>query len=158
MPIDLVTQLAGAAIRACGLCLIAFVGLFLFRVRSSAARHAIWTVALAGMLLQIPLGMVAPAVQWKVLPASIQQQIVERAPLSIPAVPTPRPARPTAAAPGRRSVRSSAVTLSGIFTGIYLAISMLLFVRMALGSWGLRRILRDSKPVPTLGPGIFESA
>jgi Mg-chelatase subunit ChlD len=35
---------------------------------------------------------------------------------------------------------------------------MLLFVRMALGSWGLRRILRDSKPVPTLGPGIFESA
>jgi Mg-chelatase subunit ChlD len=34
---------------------------------------------------------------------------------------------------------------------------MLLLVRMAVGSRGLRRILRDARPIPHLGPGIFES-
>jgi Mg-chelatase subunit ChlD len=35
---------------------------------------------------------------------------------------------------------------------------MLLFVRMALGYCGLRRFLGDATPIPSLGPGIFESA
>src|SRR5580692_4028993 len=76
MPIDLVSQLETAAIRALGLGLAAFTGLLLFRVRSSAARHAAWTVVLAGMLLQIPLGMMAPAIPLKLKalprPAPIQ--------------------------------------------------------------------------------------
>ena len=57
MPVDLVSQLVSAAIRASGLGLVAITGLLLFRVRSSAARHAVWTVVLAGMLLQIPVGL-----------------------------------------------------------------------------------------------------
>jgi Mg-chelatase subunit ChlD len=34
---------------------------------------------------------------------------------------------------------------------------MLLFIRMAVGSRNLRRILRDARPIPGLSPGIFES-
>jgi hypothetical protein len=155
MPIDLVSQLVSAAIRALGLGLVTFVGLLLFRIRSSAARHATWTVVLAGMLLQIPLGVVAPPVPLRALPTlptSIRPRVMESARTSVPAVQTLAPASHTRTEPKGRWASSS-----GTLTGVYLAISMLLFTRMALGSWGLRRILRDAKPIPNLGPGIFES-
>jgi hypothetical protein len=62
MPVDFVSQLVSAAIRACGLGPVTFVTLWLFRIRSSVARRAMLTVALVGMLVQIPLGMVAPII------------------------------------------------------------------------------------------------
>jgi len=98
MPIDLVSQLVSAAIRAFGLGLVAFVALLLFRIRSSAARHATWTVVLVGMLLQIPLGVVAPTVPLKALPtlpAPIQPRVMESAPISVPAAQTLAPANHT---------------------------------------------------------------
>jgi Mg-chelatase subunit ChlD len=155
MPIDLVSQLAGAAIRALGLGLAAFVGLLLFRIRSSAARHATWTVVLVGMLLQIPLGVVAPIVPLKVLPAvpaPIQPRVMESARFPVRTAQAPAPASHT-----RTEREGKWVSSSGTLTGVYLVISILLFARMALGSWRLRRILRDAKPIPSLGPGMFES-
>jgi hypothetical protein len=159
MSIDLVSQLVSAAIRAGGLGLVVFLGLLLFRVRSSAARHATWTVVLAGMLLQIPLGLVAPTVQLKALPAlpgliqsPIQPRVMKSIRISATAAPGSGRTSDTRTAPKDEWV-SSAETL----TGVYVAISTLLFVRMALGSWGLRRILRDAKAIPDLGPGIYES-
>ncbi len=87
MPIDLMPQLVSAAIRAFGLGLVAFVGLLLFRVRSSSARHAVWTVVLVGMLLQIPLGV----------------------PVEVNMFPTvPLPALPTLPAPAQTRVTASA--------------------------------------------------
>jgi len=154
MPIDLVPQLVSAAIRAFGLGLAAFVGLLLFRVRSSAARHAMWTVVLAGMLLQIPLGMLAPTVPIRALPSlpapiqsSTRPTVVESARISVPP-----------ASHRHREPKAGWVSSSETLVGVYLGISMLLFLRMALGSWSLRRILRDARPIPELGPGIFESA
>jgi hypothetical protein len=156
MSIDLVPQLVSAAIRAFGLGLVAFVGIWLFRIRSSAARHATWTVVLAGMLLQIPFGTLAPTVSIRALPTPIrsanQPRVMEPARISEPAAQTLAPASRTGAEPKSRWVSSS-----GTLTGVYLAIAMLLFLRMALGSWSLRRILRDVRPIPALGPGIFES-
>ena len=70
MPINLVSALSSAAIRACALGLIAFGGLLLFRVRSPAARHATWSVVVLGMLLQLVLGSAVPVVRWKVLPTA----------------------------------------------------------------------------------------
>jgi Mg-chelatase subunit ChlD len=154
MPIDLVPHLVSAAIRAFGLGLVAFVGLFLFRIRSSAARHATWTVVLAGMLLQIPLGVVAPAVPLKLLPTlpvPIQHPNQPRA-MQSTRMPVP------AASHTRMQPRAGWAPSRGTLTGIYLAISMLLFLRMALGASSLRRILQDARPIPRLGPGIFESA
>ena len=155
MPVDLVSPLAGAAIRALGLGLVTFVGLSLVRIRSSAARHAAWTVVLVGMLLQIPLGVVVPTVELKALPTlpvSIQPRAV-----TLPRISVPAPQ--TLASPRRTQTESkrSWVSWGGTLTGVYLAISMLLFVRMAFGSWRLRRILADAEPIPNLGSGIFES-
>jgi beta-lactamase regulating signal transducer with metallopeptidase domain/Mg-chelatase subunit ChlD len=155
MPIDLVSQLVSAAIRVFALGLVTFVALLLFRIRSSAVRHATWTVVLVGMLLQIPLEVVAPTVSLKVLPTlptPVQPRVMESARISVPLAQTLAPASRT-----RTEPKGGWLASSGTCTGVYLAISMLLFVRMALGSWGLRRILRNAKPIPNLGPGIFES-
>jgi BlaR1 peptidase M56/von Willebrand factor type A domain len=156
MPVDLLSQLASAAIRASGLGLAAFTGLLLLRIRSSAARHATWTVVLTGMLLQIPLGVVAPTVQLKALPAvpvPLQPRAMNSALMSIQATHTLTPASRV-----RTERKAHRVSSNEIITGLYLAISTLLFVRMALGWWGLRRILRGASPIDDLGPGVFESA
>jgi hypothetical protein len=155
MPIDLLLQLGSAAIRASGLSLSAFAGLLLFRVRSSAARHAIWTAVLAGMVLQIPLGLVAPTVSLKALPASIQLPIQPPALglARVSATATPSLASRTRPQPKHRTASESAT-----LAGVYLAVSMLLLVRMAFGQWGLRRVLRGVTPLAALGPGIFESS
>ncbi len=69
MPVDLPPHLIHASIRVCALGLVACLALLLFRIRSSAARHAVWTVVLVGMLLQIPLEVVVPTVRFEALPA-----------------------------------------------------------------------------------------
>jgi beta-lactamase regulating signal transducer with metallopeptidase domain/Mg-chelatase subunit ChlD len=156
MPIDFVPQLLTAAIRACGLGLIAFVGLLLFRVRSASARHAVWTTVLAGMLLQIPLGMVAPIIRLKALPtlpAPTDLRVTAAARIVVSSLPTHASASVT-----QSTTNGEWPSWSQMLTGVYLAISMLLFARMALGSLGLRRILRGARPIPSLGPGILESA
>ena len=111
MPIDLVPQLVSAAIRALGLGLVALVGLLLFRIRSSAARHATWTVVLAGMLLQIPLGVVAPTVPLKALPtlprSTSRTRVMESARISVLAAQTLGPASHTRTGPNGRWVSSS---------------------------------------------------
>jgi uncharacterized protein YegL len=157
MPTDLLSQLVSTAIRAAGLGLVAFAALLLFRIRSSAARHAAWTAVLAGMLLQIPLGMVAPEVPLQTPPILLaplrplsQPRVTESARISVPA----SHARTETIA---KRTSWGGVSLRGALTGVYLAISMLLFARLAVGAFGLRRVVRDTRPIPSLGPGIFES-
>ena len=152
---DFLPHLAGAAIRAFALGLLAVVGLLLLRIRSSAARHATWTVVLAGMLLQMPLGVMAPAVPIKALPAPsafIQPRVMESTGISAPAA---QPDSPTS--PIRTKSNRGSGSLSTMVTGIYLAISILLFVRMAGGYLVLRQLSRDARSIPSLGPDIFES-
>jgi len=132
MPIDLVSELFSAAIRAFALGLVTLVGLLLFRIRSSAARHAAWTVVLVGMLLQIPLGVFAPTVPLKALPAlPAPIQLMESVRISVSAAQNLAPASQT-----RTELKGRWVSSSGRLTGLYLVISMLLFARMALGILG----------------------
>jgi hypothetical protein len=160
MSIDLVPRLADASVRALALGLATFVSLLLFRVRSSTARHATWTVMLAGMLLQIPLGLLAPTVALKALPAlpsRIQPLIPPRvmgSPLISNAItPSLGRATNTRTEPTSGTMRSNGT----LATGVYLVISILLFVRTAVGSWGLRGVLHDARPISDLGPEIYES-
>src|SRR5579863_1381218 len=152
MPVDLVPQLVGASIRACGLGLIALVALPLFRVRSSSAQHAAWTVVLIGMLLQLPFGLVAPNVPVKALPAlpAPAQPLVQPGMMASERISVPPDST-------RTQPKAGSVSPGGTLSVVYLAISMLLFMRMALGSLGLRRILRDASPIPNLGSRVFES-
>jgi Mg-chelatase subunit ChlD len=156
MPVDLVSQLIGASIRALGLGVIAFVGLLVFRIRSSAARHAAWTVVLVGMLLQIPLAVVAPRVVLRLPALSTPYRPQARESAKVP-VPVAQGALARAAY-SYSQPHGKWASPSEMLTGVDLAISILLLLRMAFGSWGLHRILRNAKPIPNLGPGIFESA
>ncbi len=152
MTIDIISLLVSGAARAIAIGLVAFLCLGLFRVRSSAARHAIWTVALIGMLLQIPLGLVVPAIALKALPSlppSIQPKIVDSTRIPAPAV--------TRSSNTLKEFRQRRIPKSRTLEGIYLAISIFLLIRMAFGYWGVRRMLRTSKPIPKLGPDILES-
>jgi len=154
MPTDIVSQLISASIRICGLVLVAFVGLSVFRVRSSAARHAMWTVVLIGMLLQVPLEMVAPPILLKtlpILPALTQPRVMS-------ARPSMSAARATSSAShAREPVTFSRTSWHTTVTRTYLAISLLLLLRLAFGYWGLHKIVRGSAPITSLGPSVFES-
>jgi len=154
MATDIVPQLISASIRICGLALVAFVSLSVVRTRSSAARHAMWTVVLVGMLLQIPLEMVAPPILLKTLPillAPTQPRVMQSARPSMSA------ARATApASHAQEPVTFSRTLWRTTVTRTYLAISLLLFLRLALGCWGLRKIVRGSTPVPSLGANVVE--
>jgi beta-lactamase regulating signal transducer with metallopeptidase domain len=154
MPTDVVSQLISASIRICGLVLVAFVSLSVFRIRSSAARHAMWTVVLIGMLLQVPLEMVAPPILLKVLPilpAPTQPRVMS-------ARPSMSAARATSSAShARQPVTFSRTSWHTTVTRTYLAISLLLFLRLAFGCWGLHKIVRGSAPITSLGPSVFES-
>jgi beta-lactamase regulating signal transducer with metallopeptidase domain/Mg-chelatase subunit ChlD len=161
MSIDLAPRLADAAVRALALGVATFVGLLLFRVRSPAARHATWTLMLAGMLLQIPLGLLAPTVTLKTLPtlpAGIR-------PMVPPRVPGSTLIRKAITSSPRLAIKTRTEHTSGtgrsngtLATYVYLVISILLFVRMAVGSRGLRRVLRSARPISDLGSEIYESA
>lgn len=152
MATDIVSQLISTSIRICGLALVAFVSLSVFRIRSSAAKHAMWTVVLIGMLLQIPLEMVAPPMLLEtlpILPAPTQPRVMQSV----------RPSMSAGSAPAshsREPVTFSKTPWRTTITGIYLAISLLLFLRVAFGYWGLRKIVRGSTPIPNLGPNVFE--
>src|ERR1700683_3785281 len=157
MGTDFVSQLMGASIRICSLALVAFVSISLFRVRSSAARHAMWTVVLIGILLQIPLEMAAPPILLNTLPtlsAHTQPRVMQSPRPSMSAAP--------AGAPASNTLGPGPVTFSGTswrttVTLFYFVVSLLLFLRLAFGCWGLRRIVRGSTPIPRLGLNIFES-
>ncbi len=155
MATDIVSQLIGASIRICGLALVAFVSLSVFRIRSSAARHAMWTVVLIGMLLQIPLEMVAPPILLKTLPilsAPSQPRVTQSA---RPSKSAGRATAPASHAP--EPVTFSRMSWRTAVTRTYVAISLLLFLRLAFGCWGLRKIVRGSTPIPSLGPNVSES-
>ena len=155
MPTDIALPLISASIRICGLALVAFVSLSVFRLRSAAARHAMWTAVLVGMLLEIPLGLVARPALLKalpVLPATTQSQVMQSARTSAS---TPHALAPTSHA--RQAVMFKSNSWVATVAGLYLAISLLLFLRMAFGCWGLHKLLQGSNLILSLGPNIFES-
>jgi VWFA-related protein len=159
MSIDLVPQLAGAAFRVLALGVATFLGLSLFRVRSSATRHAVWTVMLVGMVLQIPLELLAPAIPLKALPTapgSIQLMIQPR-PMEAAAILGPDSRYPGRASDSRPVPARGPLQLHRTFTVVYLVISFLFFARMGRAYRGLRRVLSDVRPIPDLGSAVCES-
>jgi beta-lactamase regulating signal transducer with metallopeptidase domain len=155
MPTDIVSQLISASIRICGLALAAFVSLSVFRIRFSAARHAMWTVVLIGMLLQVPLEMVAPPILLKtlpILPAPTQPRVMQSERPSMSAVRATAPA-----SHAREPLTFSGTSWRTTVTPTYFAISLLLFLRLAFGWWGLHKIVRGSAPITSLGPSVSES-
>lgn len=69
-------DLAESSLRALGLGLLAWVVLHLFRLKSAAAQHAVWTLVTLGMLL-LAFRPMLPPIRARVLPALPVQSITE---------------------------------------------------------------------------------
>lgn len=118
---------------------VAAAALFAFRVKAPAARHAIWTVVVAGMLLLAVLSPLLPPLSLPVWKA------VETPSFELPAVPMPAaPAAPAA------PVAAPAFQLSwtGAALALYALVAAILLARLAIGYLFTRRLIRAATPIP----------
>ena len=127
---------------------VAGLGLALFQVRSATVKLAVWRLVLFSSLL-MPLASLLP----------------KRAVVVVPRRANPVVARvvrqfsgPTFASnPGRRPY-SPPVDWRGIALRSYALVAGLLALRTALGLLRLRHLGTSARPVPELGPEVFETA
>jgi TonB family protein len=120
------------------------VALAVGRVKAAAARHAVWTVVMAGMLLYLALATALPPIPVRLLPAAspagpLGTSLVETAPptLEIP------PALASPALPAARSWPSWRLALAAVY-GAGVLISLL---RLAFGYGFTRRLVREARPI-----------
>ncbi len=138
---DAAALLLGSTARS--LCLAAAAGLVMriFRVESAAARHAVWTAVVAGMLLSAPLTPLLPPLPLRVLPATVQPFAVG---------PASRPIEWTfvqqlAPAPHSPSKGSSHLDWLQLVTGAYAAVAVILLLRLSFSYLFTRRLVRASR-------------
>ncbi len=123
------------------------------RSRPAALRHAVWTLVLAATL-SLPL-----------LSAALASHRIE---LGVPGLRPPSVSAAEAAPSGRPVERDRLpvflVPMAGpspaspLLLGIWLAGSMILLARIAMGRFGLRRIVQGAKPVTVEGDLLAEAA
>src|SRR5580765_5698188 len=118
-------HLASIAVRSLGLVAIALAAIGIGRLRSPAARHAVWTLVVAGMLLSAVLEPVLPSLPLRVLRA---------APAVAPAIPVvviPAAVPSLVAAPALPAAR--AFRWEPLVLGIYAAGVLVFLLRLAYG-------------------------
>jgi len=137
---NLLWFLAGVTARTAGLALLGLAAIVLLRMKTAAARHAVWTVVMAGMLLAAALAPVMPELPLRVLkpiahvsavlPPSVGQGI------DLPV----RAAKPAPAPPRPFSWSDAAAVL-------YAAGTIVFLLRLAFSYLFTRRLVRASRPV-----------
>jgi GWxTD domain-containing protein len=136
--------LAVLCIRALSLALLAGLALRVFRVRSASAKHAVWTVVTAVMLLQIVVSPGLPP-----LPVRVLAPVPDAGPSVTPHLTLGQIPAQVSNPPSRH------LTWRQIVIGTYSVVSLALLVQLVFGYRFTRRLVRDSKPVD--GPRVRES-
>jgi beta-lactamase regulating signal transducer with metallopeptidase domain len=159
--VDHLASLPGGVLLLAKVTLVLGVGALLalpLRRRSAAARHAVWTLVLAGCLALPLLAPVAPRLELPVpapaarsaagaaptAPLAADGSIVDEAP--DPSVPTTVEPRSSSPGPGeavRRAARAQPVVLAAV----WLLGTVLLLAWTVAGHLGLRRLARSSTPL-----------
>lgn len=141
----LLAHLADASVRSLCLTLAAWVLIWAFRVRSASVRHAVWTVALCGMLLLPLASFYLPSIPLRVLPAA-----PDRAPLVQPIRVLPAPAAAVVESPPAPTPQASLPYWQFAACAVYLAIALGFLGRVTLGflitGWLVRRARRIDDP------------
>ena len=151
--------LANVALRSLGLAVAAGIALWLLRVKSAAARHAVWTLVTTAMLLMAAVEPWLPAVPLRVLRA--EPPVAWPAPMADPPVApttvaytrpavemeaTPAPPRELLAMPAPAPVRKP-ITWQQVAAAIY-AGGVLAFLALMVSSYRFtRRLVRASREV-----------
>jgi TonB family protein len=138
---DVLSYLASAAARSLALFGVAGAVLAVGRVKSAAAKHAVWTVVAAGMLILAALGPLLPALPLRVLrPVAGPAPIPDVAVLVVSGAVTGQ--LPVPAAPP-----SPAFTWQDAALAVYLAVAAVLLGRLAFGYLFTRRLVRAAVPI-----------
>ena len=142
---DWLWYLAGVLIRPVALAAVAGAGLLVFRIRSAAVRHAVWTIAMTGMLLTA-LSPWVRSVNLPLLPAEPAAPLDTDRPLALTQAPArlqhaPLPVPEPRPAPDRAAL-------------VFGFVSLLFLVRLAYGYLFTVRLARASRP---LGDDVYES-
>ena len=144
------SYLAGVTVRSLGLAVIAWAAMVLVRVKSPAARHAVWTVVTAGMLALAAASALLPGVPVRVLPAKPQA--------AAPVAPA-APAIVSVAAVAAPVRESQSFPWDTLIAAVYGAGLLVFAGRLAYGYLLTRRLLRASRRLPGfVVEGVYESA
>jgi TonB family protein len=142
--------LAGVTLRSLCLLVLALAAIAILRVRTAAARHAMWSAVVAGMLLLAALSALAPPIPLRVLRSSATQVIaIDASAMSVSAIRATslKPAAPTWQLP----------TGEQLAVAFYLLVTLVLLVRLGFGYLFTRRLVKGSR-LTELGPeAIYES-
>jgi TonB family protein len=154
----LLAYLAGVSARSMCLLAVALTVVWVGRVRSASARHAVWTLVAAGMLLLAALNPVLPPIPVRVLRA-------------MPALPSmialPDQPLDAAQAGGSPPAQPSAFTAwipswSQALLALYLAGALVFLARFLFGYLFTLRLVRAGRPVereiPPCGAALLESS
>ncbi|HJT86795.1 MAG TPA: TonB family protein, partial [Bryobacteraceae bacterium] len=132
-------DVAGFLIRSSALAVLAGGALAIFRMKSAAARHAVWTAVVFGMLLLPALRTLLPVIPVRLLKAT---QAPPRAALSgAPLVRYEAPAPPVTNSPGRRFTWRDAAIWAYAFAVLWL------LLRLAFSYLFTRRLVRASRRI-----------
>ncbi|HWD00101.1 MAG TPA: M56 family metallopeptidase [Candidatus Sulfopaludibacter sp.] len=137
------SYLAGVTVRSLGLVVVALAGVAVLRVRTAAARHAVWTVTVAGMMLLAVLEPVMPSLPLRVLGAAPPEQTI-----LLPAVDgLPASGALTGGIPAAAPENLPAMTWRQAAIWIYLAGAAIFLLRLAMGYVLTARLVWASLPV-----------
>src|ERR1017187_1304290 len=144
---ELLSYLASVTARSLCLAAIALLGVWLFRVKTAAARHAALTVITGGMLLLAALTATLPSIPLRVLRAERAAPAISPAPdyLEAAAPLPPLAVQPVAKlAPGRFSWLPH-FEWPAVASAVYFAGALFLLLRLAYGYLFTRRLVRASR-------------
>jgi len=143
--------LLNISVRVLALAFVAFAAIVIFRLKSAASRHAVWTLVTAGMLVLALCEPLLPP-----LPLRILKPIPEASPitLSIP----PAPATSTTAVPAPPTPQR-VYSWTEIALGAYALVALIFLLRLAFSYLFTLRLLRASHPIDRpWADGIHESS
>jgi len=158
---DIPARVADMAIRSVILAAAAMAVIYLLRVRTAAARHAVWTVVTAAMLLLPAIGLLSPSIPLRVLRAARGVQRVAQA-----------VAQPAAYLPDVRTLRILSVnrslpnpapaphrfTWQQAVAAVYAAGLLVFLSQLAVSYSFTRRLVRAGTPLELSGAsGVCES-
>ena len=142
---ELLLWLGSVSLRSLCLGASVLVLLWICRVKSASARHALWTAVTAGMLLQVVLNPMLPPLRVRLLRAPVLQpasatlpsfHLTPTVPIVVNPVPVPRAWLPT---------------WTQTACALYTLVALFLLLRLAWGYLLTRRLLRGSDGIEHLG-------
>jgi VWFA-related protein/TonB family protein len=143
---ELLYYLADVTARSLCLAALARLGVWLFRVKTAAARHAALTVVSGGMLLLAALTPTLPSIPLRVLRAERAARVSPAPDFQVEATSTLPPLAdpPAAKQPDRRRWLPD-FGWPAVASAIYFAVALVLLLRLAYGYLFTRRLVRASR-------------